>query len=85
MKEATGRGKFSEKRVGDERMILVVEGTRSTQEVGSSRIDDSSEEQPRQTTKQPAAKEGIRLGHTNLRVNQARCHAAKANEYFADC
>jgi hypothetical protein len=42
--EATRARKFSVKREGDERMILVVRGTRSSQEVGSSRIDDSPEE-----------------------------------------
>ena len=59
MIEATGRRKFSVKREGDERMILVVGGTRSTQEVGSSRIDDSLEEQqPRQTTERTAVRGG---------------------------
>lgn len=45
MIDATGRRKFLVKREGDERMILVVGGTRSMQEVGSSRIDDSPGEQ----------------------------------------
>lgn len=45
MIDATRRRKFSVKREGDERMILGVGGTRSTQEVGSSRIDDSPGEQ----------------------------------------
>ena len=63
MIEATRARKFSVKREGDEIMILVVRGTRSSQEVGSSRIDDSPEEQqPRQTAECTAVRGGKRLG-----------------------